>query len=106
MINHLFQSLDSTLARFPNSGIILMGDFNKFNPGPLISSFDLKEIVKSRGTNILDKICTSISTTTMMSKFFHRLDNQIIEVYIFAIFKTKSCTSTAYLLYQKTFQIF
>ena len=44
MINHLFQSLDSTLARFPNSGIILMGDFNKFNPGPLISSFDLKQI--------------------------------------------------------------
>ena len=35
--NHLFQSLDSTLARFPNSGIILMGDFNKFNPSPLIS---------------------------------------------------------------------
>ena len=82
MINHLFKSLDSTLARFPNSGIVLMGDFNKFNPGPLISSFDLKEIVQSRGTNILDKICTSISTTTMMSKFFHRLDNQIIEVYL------------------------
>ena len=82
MINHLFQSLDSTLACFPNSGIILMGDFNKFNPGPLISSFDLKEIVESRDTNILDKIYTSISRTTMMSKFFHRLDNQIIEVYL------------------------
>ena len=63
MRNHLFQSLDSNLARFPNSGIILMGDFNKFNPGPLISSFDLKQIVKepTRSTNILDKIYTSIS---------------------------------------------
>ena len=64
MRNHLFQSLDSTLARFPDSGIILIGDFNKFNHGPLISSFDLKQIVKepTRGTNILDKIYTSIST--------------------------------------------
>ena len=64
MRNHLFQSLDSTLARYPNSGIILLGDFNKFNPGSLISSFDLKQIIKepTRGANILDKIYTSIST--------------------------------------------
>ena len=64
MRNHLFQSLHSTLARYPNSGIILLGDFNKFNPGSLISSFDLKQIVKepTRGANILDKIYTSIST--------------------------------------------
>jgi len=33
--NHLFQSLDSALARFPNSGIIMLGDCNKFNPGSL-----------------------------------------------------------------------
>ena len=64
MRNHLFQSLGSTLACFPNFGIILMGEFNKLNPGPLISSFDLKQIVKepTRGTNILDIIYTLIST--------------------------------------------
>ena len=26
---HLFQSLDSALAKFPNAAIIILGDFNK-----------------------------------------------------------------------------
>lgn len=61
--NHLFQSLDSALARFPNSGIVILGDFNQFNPGSLISSFSLKQMVNkpTRGRNILDKIYTTLS---------------------------------------------
>ena len=61
--NHLFNSLDSALARFPNAGIIILGDFNQFNPGTLISSFGLKQVVKkpTRRNNILDKVFTSMS---------------------------------------------
>ena len=60
---HLFQSLDSALAKFPNAAIIILGDFNELNPGSLISSFNLKQMVKTptRGNNILDKIYTTLS---------------------------------------------
>jgi hypothetical protein len=60
---HPFQSLDSALAKFPNAGIVMLGDFNKFNPGPLTSSFNLSQVVKkpTRGSNILDKIPTTLS---------------------------------------------
>ena len=31
--SHIFQFLDRALNRYPNSGIVLLGDFNQFNPG-------------------------------------------------------------------------
>ena len=60
---HLFQSLDSAFAKFPNATIVILGDFNNLNPGSLISSFNLKQMVKkpTRGNNILDKIYTTLS---------------------------------------------
>jgi hypothetical protein len=35
--DHLFQSLYTALAEFPNAGIIILGDFNQFTPGSLCS---------------------------------------------------------------------
>ena len=60
--NHIFQSLDRALNRYPNSGIVLLGDFNQFNPGSLCSSFKLKKAVHlpTRGNNTLDQIYTSL----------------------------------------------
>ena len=50
--SHIFNSHDSLLAAYPNSAIILLGDFNQFQPGNLCSSFSLKKLV-TRGNNIL-----------------------------------------------------
>lgn len=61
--NHLFQSLDTALAEFPNAGIIILGDFNQFKPGSLCSSFKLKKLVNkpTRGANILDQAYSTLS---------------------------------------------
>ena len=61
---HNFEALDKALADYPNSAIFLAGDFNKFNPGNLCSSFKLKHLVNqpTRGNNIWDKIYSSVST--------------------------------------------
>ena len=60
--NHIFQFLDRALNRYPNSGIVLLGDFNQFNPGSLCSSSKLKKAVHlpTRGNNTLDQIYTSL----------------------------------------------
>ena len=60
---HLFQSLDSALTKFPNATIVKLGDFNNLNPGSLMSSFNLKQMVRkpTRGNNIVDKIYTTLS---------------------------------------------
>ena len=60
--SHIFQFLDRALNRYPNSGIVLLGDFNQFNPGSLCSSFNLKKAVHlpTRGNNTLDQIYTSL----------------------------------------------
>ena len=80
---HLFQSLDSVLDKFPNAGIVILGDFNKFHPGYLASFFNLTQVVKkpTRGSNILDKIYTTLSTALSKvnwSPFYHTtaLENQ------------------------------
>ena len=61
--SHLFHSIDSSLTTHPNSGIIVLGDFNHFIPGNLCSSFKLKKLVSlpTRGNNILDEVFSSLS---------------------------------------------
>jgi hypothetical protein len=61
--DHLFQSLDTALAEFPNAGIIILGDFNQFTPGSLCSSFKLKKLVKkpTRGANTLAETYSTLS---------------------------------------------
>ena len=60
--NHLFQFLDIALTKYPNSGIIILGDFNQFKPGSLCSSSKLKKLVlrPTRGANILDQIYSNL----------------------------------------------
>ena len=60
---HLFNSLDLALISYPNSAIIILGDFNQFKPGNLCSSFKLKKLVNkpTRGNNILDQVYTTLS---------------------------------------------
>jgi hypothetical protein len=45
--NHIYQNFDKVLNNYPNSGIILLGDFNQFNPGSLCTSFKLKKLACS-----------------------------------------------------------
>lgn len=60
---HLFNSLDSLLTSYPNSSIIILGDFNQFKPRNLCSSFKLKKLVSkpTRGNSILDQIYSNLS---------------------------------------------
>jgi hypothetical protein len=60
--NHIYQNFDKVLNNYPNSGIILLGDFNQFNPGSLCTSFKLKKLVHfpTRGSNTLDQIYSSL----------------------------------------------
>ena len=47
---HLFNSLDSALVSYPNSAIIVLGDFNQFKPENVCSSFKLKKLVNKTNT--------------------------------------------------------
>lgn len=62
-MEYLITSLDSALARFPNAGIFLVGDFNRLDYRFLCNHFNLKQIVKNptRGNAILDLIFTNFS---------------------------------------------
>lgn len=62
--SHIFNCLDSLLASYPNSAIILLGDFNQFQPASLCSSFRLKKLVTkpTRGNNILDQVFSTLSS--------------------------------------------
>ena len=56
MIHYLHESLTSIESQFPNSGTILLGDFNKLKVSRIKNAFNLKQIIKfpTRGGNILD----------------------------------------------------
>ena len=59
---HIFKCLDHLLTVYPNSGILVLGDFNQFRPGNLCGSFKLKKIVKKpTRENILDQVYTNLS---------------------------------------------
>ena len=61
--SHIFNSLDSLLATYPNSAIMLLGDFNQFKPANLCSSFKLKKLVTkpTRGNdNTLDQAFSTL----------------------------------------------
>mgnify|MGYP002803580434 FL=1 len=60
---HIFKCLDHLLTVYPNSGILVLGDFNQFRPGNLCGSLKLKKIVKkpTRGDNVLDQAYTNLS---------------------------------------------
>ena len=63
--NHIFKCLDHLLTIYPNSGILFLGDFNKFHPGNLCRSFKLKKLVTkpTRGGNILDQAYTNLASS-------------------------------------------
>lgn len=51
------------MTKYPNAGIILMGDFNRFNYRNICNNFNFRQIVKNptRGSAILDLIITNLS---------------------------------------------
>ena len=61
---HIFKCLDSLLAAYPSSAILVLGDFNQFKPGNLCNSFKLKKLVTqpTRGGNILDQAFSDLSS--------------------------------------------
>ena len=62
ILDYLWQSLSSIESRFPNSGLLIVGDFNRLNTKRLQNSFDLKQIVKfpTWGDKILDLVLTNL----------------------------------------------
>ena len=60
---HLISSIDSISTVHPNSGIILIGDFNLIKDRHLIANLKIKQIVKkaTRGKNVLDKVYTTMA---------------------------------------------
>jgi hypothetical protein len=62
-MEYLITSLDSVLVRFPNAGIMLVGDFNRLDYQFLCNHSNLQQIVKNptRGNAILDLIFTNLS---------------------------------------------
>ena len=53
---HIVKCLDQLLTTYPNSGILVLGDFNQFHPGNLCCSIKLRKLVTepTRGGNILN----------------------------------------------------
>ena len=62
ILDYPWQRLLSIESRFPNSGLLIVGDFNRLNTKRLQNSFDLRQIVKfpTRGDKILDLVLTNL----------------------------------------------
>ena len=62
MRDHIIMSIDTVIRKHPICGIILTGDFNKFNDMFLISHYRFVQLVTTltRGQAILDKIWTNM----------------------------------------------
>ena len=58
MIQYLYECLTIIKSEFPNNGTILLGDFNKLKVSRIQNAFNLKQVVKFRGRNILDLLLT------------------------------------------------
>jgi len=63
MLDYLINSMDEVSRSHPNTGILLLGDFNQL-PDSQLRSYPLQQMVNTatRGRSILDKIYTNIST--------------------------------------------
>ena len=63
MMTDVSECVDHLLIAHPNSGILVLGDFNQFCPGNLCGSFKLKKIVKktTRGENVFDQVYTNLT---------------------------------------------
>ena len=61
-INYLIESLDHARNKFPDYGIVLLGDFNNLNISDLLTSHDLSQILSepTRGSAILDLVITNM----------------------------------------------
>ena len=61
---YLTYTIDLLRNRYPNCGIILLGDFNDWKISLLLAIHNLKQVVKAptRGTSILDLILTNLSS--------------------------------------------
>ena len=62
ILDYLWQSLSFIESRFPNCGLLIVGDFNRLNTKRLQISFDLKQIVTfpTRGDRTLDLVLTNL----------------------------------------------
>ena len=62
ILDYLWQSLSSIESRFPNCGLLIVGDFNRLKTKRLQNSFDLKQIVTfpTRGDRTLDLVLTNL----------------------------------------------
>ena len=59
----LVETVDYIHTRFPESGIVILGDFNDMDTDSLASEIDFSKIVDkpTRGDNVLDKVLTNIA---------------------------------------------
>ena len=62
MRDHLFQSLALVESKYPNSALIVAGDFNRLDITSIKKHFRLKQIVKkpTRKNGILDLVLTNL----------------------------------------------
>ncbi len=62
MLDYLSSCLSSLESRFPNCGLIILGDFNRLSISRLIHNYNLCQLVKfpTRGRSILDLVLTNL----------------------------------------------
>jgi hypothetical protein len=77
MKEHLKSSLEIIETHYPNSGIVLAGDFNQLDFKSTAKLFNLKPAINfpTRGTNTLDQIrfLQILKTFIIQQKVVHRL---------------------------------
>ena len=76
--SHIFNSLDSLLATYPNSAIMLFGDFNQFKPANLCSSLNLRNLSQSLLEKIIPWIKRFQPYYRIMNLSFYRLLHHLI----------------------------
>ena len=85
MLDYLTKCLMDLESKYPNCGLLVLGDFNHLNDARLKSNFNLKQIVHfpTRGQNTLDKILTNLQDyydTPVERPAFGLSDHSSVEV--------------------------
>ena len=81
---HIFEALDKALADYPNSAIFFAGDFKKFSPGNLCSSFKLKQLIDQIKIIFWIKFIHPFKHFMTRLKFLLQWECRIIQVFFCA----------------------
>ena len=76
---YVINTIDFLRNKYPDCGVVVLGDFNDFDISQLLSSHNLKQVVQlpTRGSAILDLIVTNLRNKYMSPRILAPLGSSV-----------------------------